>query len=212
MKIRSLVELQDGLDREFSWRLKEISQLKKGPKKVTAMAEKTLIRAGVALLYAHWEGFIQASAKIYASYVFRQRVSLVELIPCFASMALKSSLASMTREGQSALQIAAFEDILNSLGAPSKTDFSNQISAKSNLNSSVFSTIATLLGIDVRWYEPKFNLIDESLLSRRNKIAHGEYIDIEYEPFGELADTVILLMRTFKTDIENAAYSKSFLK
>jgi hypothetical protein len=79
------------------------------------------------------------------------------------------------------------------------------IDAKSNLNSEVFGEIAKTIGLDIVGYQKRFNLIDESLLARRNRIAHGEYLDIGTDAWRGLADDVILLMRQFKTDIENAA-------
>ena len=47
-------------------------------------------------------------------------------------------------------------------------------------------------------------------MNRRNKIAHGEYVDLEAEDFRTLADDVLKMMRDYKTDLENAASLASY--
>lgn len=69
MKIRTLGQLQDALDSEMSWRLKEIADLKSNVKSTSGLARSTLIRAGTALLYAHWEGFIKAASSAYVLFL-----------------------------------------------------------------------------------------------------------------------------------------------
>ena len=59
-------------------------------------------------------------------------------------------------------------------------------------------------------YSTKFNLIDESLVNRRNKVAHGEYMDLGGKEFGELVVDVLQLMRDYKTDLLNAASMESY--
>jgi hypothetical protein len=76
----------------------------------------------------------------------------------------------------------------------------------------VFENIASSIGIKIQPYESRFKLMDESLLSRRNKIAHGEYLDLDADSWRDLADEVISLMRDFKTDMENAASTSAFAR
>jgi hypothetical protein len=49
-------------------------------------------------------------------------------------------------------------------------------------------------------------------LERRNKIAHGEYLDLTHDNYRELADEILILLRLFKTDIENAAVLSKYLQ
>jgi MAE_28990/MAE_18760-like HEPN len=57
----------------------------------------------------------------------------------------------------------------------------------------------------IGFYLLRHNHLDESLLKRRNKIAHGEFLDVTAEEWRELADEIIMMLRHFKTDLENAA-------
>ncbi len=85
------------------------------------------------------------------------------------------------------------------------------IATKGNLSSAVFADIYASLGLDASQYSTKFNLIDESLLRRRNSIAHGEYLDVDEVGFLQLAGEVLHLLRCVKTDIENYVATKSYL-
>ena len=80
-----------------------------------------------------------------------------------------------------------------------------------NLNFDAFKEIAEFLNVTTAPYETKRNFIDESLVAMRNKIAHGERLEVGIEGVQTAFDEVVLLLRAFKTDIENGATSKTFL-
>ncbi len=82
-KIRTLTQLRNFLDREFLWRLKEIADLKSSVRSSSSLRCKTLTRAGVPLLYAHWEGFVKNSSLGYVNFVSSQRLRYEELASCF---------------------------------------------------------------------------------------------------------------------------------
>ncbi len=84
-------------------------------------------------------------------------------------------------------------------------------STKSNLNSEVFREITDALGLNFSPYELKMNLLDESLLSARNKIAHGEYLEIDESRFEDLYKEILLMMTDFRIQVGNAAVTQAFL-
>ena len=62
MAVRTINELQDALDSTLSWRRVELSALKgmieqHESRSQSLPAGRSLRRAGIAMLYAHWEGF-----------------------------------------------------------------------------------------------------------------------------------------------------------
>lgn len=202
--IRTLSQLQDSLDKEMSWRIKEIGTFRVGSKE-NGPQRKPYIRAGIALLYAHWEGFIKSASEFYLSFVESRGLKYNELRTCFAVFGLKGSLNTLVESRKSSPNIAALDFILSELESQAVLQISSAIKTDSNLTSSVFTNIAKSLDIGIGKYETKFNLIDAKLVDRRNKIAHGEFLDVEGKDFGELIDTIVELMRFYKTDIENAA-------
>lgn len=207
--IRTLTELQDSLDVEMSWRVKEIGAFRVASR-VGGPERRFFIRAGIALVYAHWEGFIKNASENYLNFVHNQGHTYLELKSCFAIFGLKGKLHTLSTSRKSAPNIEAFEFIFSEMEKRARMNMSSAIDTESNLTSKVFVNIANSLDINIKGYETKFNLIDESLVSRRNKVAHGEYLDLGGGDFSDLVDEILYLMRGYKTDLENAASLKSY--
>lgn len=203
-KIRTITQLQEALDAEMGWRIKEISAFKLATK-TDGVNRKVFVRAGVALVYSHWEGFIKAASEVYLNFVDNQGHIYRDLKSCFAVFGLKGKLALLTDSRQAKPNIEAFDFVLAELDKPARMSMSSAIDTEANLTSKVFTNIASSLDIATTGYETKFNLIDESLVRRRNKVAHGEYLDLAADDFRTLADEVLQMMRNYKTDLENAA-------
>ena len=84
------------------------------------------------------------------------------------------------------------------------------INTRANLNSDVLNEILLTVGFDVRAYLSKENLLDARLLGSRNRIAHGERVEIDALEYFELHRTVIELMERFKSDVQNSVSAKSY--
>ncbi|WP_200884660.1 MAE_28990/MAE_18760 family HEPN-like nuclease [Burkholderia pseudomallei] len=203
-------QLQEFLDQGFSWRLKEIADLKVVVRGSSSLSQATIIRAGVPLVYAHWEGFVKQASQDYLRYVTGQRLSYQELASCFVVFGAKKHLSGIVESRKSAINIAAVDFFRNKLNERADLALSNAIDAKSNLNYEVFQNIAVSIGISTAPYDAYYNFIDESLLKRRNGIAHGEYLDLSGDDFRALADEVIKLLRMYKTDIEILASNSAY--
>lgn len=211
MKLRTASAAQDRIDEEFAWRLKEIADLKLQARQSSGDRRKTLIRSGVPLLYAHWEGFVKASAQHFINFVSYQSISYRELAPCFVVRSLRGQIAGLSGRGSYAQTIAGVEHLLNSLDKPSQLSPNSPVVTFANLNSDRFIELASSIGVDVAPYSAKWNLIDVSLLKRRNMIAHGDHLDLDHSNFITLCDDVIPLLRQFKNDLENAISLKKYL-
>jgi hypothetical protein len=196
--------LQDCLDKELAWRLKEVADLTLAIKSSPPAHQRTLVRAGVPLLYAHWEGFIKNSSLSYIQFVSDQCLRLDQLSNCFIVFGAKKHLSALTQSRKSKINIEAVNFFTTHLTSSPTLSMSSAVNTESNLSSGVFDNIAISIGINPDRYTPRYNLIDESLLKRRNEIAHGEYLDLRPEEYRSLVDEVILLIRWYKTDIENA--------
>ena len=210
-KIRTANQLQDWWDEDFAWRVKEISFIRLAVKPARCDAQITLIRAGVALLYAHWEGFVKDSANAYVNYLSCQKLQSSELRSCFVALSLKKSIRDVGSSGKAEVAIAGLEAIVAGLGGPAQLPMRG-ISAKSNLEAKVFQDIACWIGIDLARYEPRFRFVDSELVKRRHEIAHGSRspLQLSGESFEELAEGVVELLRWFKTDLEEALSRKAF--
>lgn len=212
MKLRTADELFLFLDNEMAWRIKEVHQFKSAVETARGRNIDAHIRAGVSMLYAHWEGFIKSAANAYVNYLSYRADINRNLQPCFVALALKSKLLSADASSQSAITTLAVTHLIDELDKPARLPKADAISAESNLSSTVFLNISGWIGVDPSPYSTRFALIDKTLLESRNNIAHGEYLVIDRLGFDSLTIEILEMLRWFKTDIENAVILKSFLK
>lgn len=154
---------------------------------------------------SNYEGFIKNASVAYLNYINNQGMRYQELKSCFVVFGLKSYLHTLTTSRKAEANGNAIDFVLGQMDKPAKLAISTAIDTQSNLSSKVFHNIAVSLSIASSKYEPRYHLIDESLVDRRNRIAHGEYLDINASEWRKLSDEILLMMRQYKTDIENAA-------
>ncbi len=88
----------------------------------------------------------------------------------------------------------------------------DSIKTQSNLNSNTFQNIATAIGVNISNYEMRFHFIDESLLKRRNEIAHGEHVELKQDGCKILTSDVLELIDMYKNDILNLACLRCYMK
>ena len=210
-KIRSLHILQEALDRELGWRIHELSFLRRQITGAKDSAQPAYIRAGISMLYAHWEGFIKASASYYLEYVSFKKTKFSAAADTFAYLSVKRDIDKLSKTRDHSFGLKVYRELLKKVFSDEPLYFSTDIDTGSNLNSKRFLSILSATGISETKYEPYFNLLDEVLLARRNEIAHGQFLPVERDSFLETYDDMIMLMRWFKTDVENCASTDSYL-
>ena len=213
MKIRTIDELQDYVDKEMSWRRKELSAIKSNIFVAKEFAKNTALRSGIAILYAHWEVMIKNIATAYLSFVANQRLQYKELKNNFWSIAVKNDLLGFDETRKSSRHNKIIKNIRNMEDKRAHIPYEDVIKTKSNLNSDVFIEIMETIGLDYSQYEGNFKLLDEVLLKMRNEIAHGEkpeYIDFDQDRFNEVYDKIVDMMNMFSIQIMNAACLKEY--
>jgi len=67
-----------------------------------------------------------------------------------------------------------------------------------------------MLGLEIASYSTKKAVIDDKLLFYRNRIAHGERVELEVSDYDIMQTTVLELVDAFRNDIENAALMKKY--
>jgi MAE_28990/MAE_18760-like HEPN len=212
MSIRTVENLYDHLSDEIAWRRKELTDVKAliETKSFTTSKRDALIRAGVALLYAHWEGFIKAAATAYLEFVSMQRMRYDELSPNFIAISVKGKLNEAAGANKASVHTKVVEFFLNNLSDRCTIPFKTVVNTKANLSSTVLQNILAMLGLDYTFYETKEKLIDEKLLASRNTIAHGSYLLITIEDYIELHEQITEMMNHFRNDIDNSATLNRF--
>lgn len=212
--MRTKDELLQKIDDDLIWRRRELTDFRiaiqdsvQNPGRRSA-----LLRAGVALLYAHWEGFVKRCGTYYLEFVANQRKKASELRINFIAIKLKSHLVEVSKSRKTSASAELIDFFCNKLGDRLRIPHKGMIDTESNLSSSVFREIVWTLGLDMTPYETKCHFIDSSLVGRRNHIAHGDLLDIDIEEYFALHDEVMALIDTFRNQLQNAAVTNGFMR
>jgi MAE_28990/MAE_18760-like HEPN len=208
--LRTRDEFIESLDHEFSWRLKEIADIKSVIQSTELTMQRTFLRAGVPILYAHWEGFVKTASESLLKFLNGQRLNHRQLKSCYIVSAAKKMLHDMEESGNPGDHIVIVDFFMDKMDSRAKLSIEGSIKTHSNLTSTNFERIAKSLGIAIDNYETKYPFINESLVERRNKIAHGEQLDIDAKIFNELVDEVVGLLRLYKNDLQNIVIQNSY--
>jgi hypothetical protein len=212
MSIRTAEQLSDKLATDLAWRKKELSEVKSliEAKNVSTQRHNALIRSGVCILYAHWEGFVKLAANSYLEYVRTKKLRYSELSSNFLALAMKEKLKEVKETNKPSLYIPVCDFFLFELDERCSLP-KDAISTASNLSSEILKEITYILGIDFSLYSTKSKLIDEKLLKTRNEIAHGNYLTVDREEYIELHTEVMVMLEIFRNQIENGAVNEDFI-
>jgi len=205
---RTLVDFSNNLDSEFSWRRKELTLFKSKVSTFGANEQGAILRASLTMLYAHWEGFVKTSASHYLNYVSLRRLKLEELKSNYIALCIKSNF-NFLDSNKFKLHNDAIEYLLTNMTNRAKVPYKSEIDTKSNLRFDVFTDICFLLGIDLAAYKIYARKID-TLVDKRNNVAHGRYAIIDSEDFNTYYNTMVDVITRFKNDLYDAAQSEYF--
>lgn len=194
-----------------NWRIKEISDLKLAIRRGDSGLQKVLLRALVAICYAHWEGYVRFSARKYLEHVALRRFQYRELDKQFLRnyflprlAALSSSKASITD------RCALVDEILGASDRRFSQVNDDLINTRANLNFEVFTDIGLVCGVAASHFADKSAFIDVLLLKRRNAIAHGEETMVAIEDLDVITEDTVGLMRAFGDALENRVVLQTY--
>ncbi|NJR22569.1 MAG: hypothetical protein HC786_10600 [Richelia sp. CSU_2_1] len=156
MSIRTAEQLSDRLSSDLAWRKKELSEIKSSieARNVSDQRHKLLVRSGVCILYAHWEGFVKLAANSYVEYVRLKKLTYRELATNFLALAMKERLKEAKDTNKPSLYIPVCDFFISELDRRCILP-KDPISTASNLSSEIFKEITDILGIDFSVYSTK---------------------------------------------------------
>lgn len=205
--------LSDALAGDLGWRKKELTDIRLMAQLATNRARRrALTRCGIAIMYAHFEGFTKQAGQAYLEYVAAQRLSNDELAKNFLALALCEVLSPVVESRRASSYERGVRLLLESGNTRAVIPYKTAVRTESNLSSRVFRDIIFTLGLDYDIYASKEKLIDARLLEKRNHVAHGEDIELDDVDYDDLHDSVIGLLNGLRNQIENAVMQKLFLR
>jgi hypothetical protein len=202
--VRTPQELEDALSADLAWRRVEMQSLRSQVRAARGATQDALLRAGLALLYAHWEGYCKHSLTLYLKFVARRKLKLRELRPGFAALAVDSAIRKQGGLSEARRRMSTVTILMDRLDErlyiPSK-----EVNTQSNLSSEVCSELLETLGLDFAPFSTKAHLIDYKLLRARNEIAHGRWSPVDLEAYEELHSEVLVMLQTVRNLVTAAA-------
>lgn len=211
-KARTESDLSAQLDADFTSRLRELSDLKRAIRDADPNAQQVLLKALVAISYAHWEGHVKFAASKFFEYVALRRLPYTSLRQQFYVNSFLVRLGAFVANRPS---LKSRCDLITEALNPGTATFSqvhqDLVNTGSNLKFEVLQNICLVCGIDPAIFEPYETFIDVVLLRRRNSIAHGDDSVVGVHEVDELIDGVVELMRLFRNEVENKVYTKAYL-
>jgi hypothetical protein len=209
--IRTTDQLLDKIANEIIWRRKELTDLRGLVQENSGeLRSRVLIRCAVALLYAHWEGFVKTCGSHYVEFVAAHRVPYKYLSANFIGIVLKSKYSELGVNKKVAAGNSLAKFFTSDLERQSSIPYKTAIDTKSNLSSEVLVDIVDALGLDKSNFVTRLKYIDANLVNPRNYIAHGEALDISLKDYLVLHDDVLELIQIFRNEVENASVQRSF--
>lgn len=209
--IRTTDDLVQKVADDLVWRRKELTDLRALVESHrTGVRGKVVVRGAVALLYAHWEGFVKKVGTYYVDYVASQRLSSRELAPNFVGLILRAKFKEMGVSEKMARGNRLADFMCNGMDVRARVPVKDVVDTQSNLSSTALIDILDALGLDSSQFVTRFKFIDAQLVGPRNHIAHGEALSLTAEEYLSLHDDVLALIETFRNEVENASVTKRF--
>ncbi len=202
--LRTAQQVNDYVDKCLSWRKKELTTLKFLIEKATPPTQDVLLRGGVALLYAHWEGFVKEVSEAYVDYISRLGLNYCQLRPNFVALAMRGRISECGGTRKTSIHLKLVDFFLTEYNGRAQFPREGGINTESNLRSNVLKEIMVTLGLDFSLYETEATYIDTHLVDARNSIAHGEPMAPTQKEYKELHQKVIGFIETYRNQIENA--------
>jgi len=210
MSNRQLTDLLSAqIIKDYTWRIKELAALKNKIPKKESETQKILIRSGIVMLYANWEGFVKYSANEFYQHVRKQRYKNEELHSCFVAMSLSREIEELLSTKKIVNKSNAVNFLRQKMRNRAHLPSTNPIRT-SNLRYDVFEEVITILGLDRSNYELRKNFINKKLVDNRNTIAHGNFLKVNYDTFLDIYKGTMDLLNRYKNDVLNSAILKTY--
>lgn len=212
MKIRTTEHLNDFISADLGWRKKELSVFKGQVAKAEFGVQPALLRASIALLYAHWEGFVKNCAHAYLCYLASLKLNYFQLRPELAALAMRARLEEFETTNKAQIHATLIRNLREEASSRARIPTTRDaVRTFSNLNYDRLCDILCSVGCDFSRYSIFEDLIDEQLLAARNRIAHGEEDYIRLTDWDDVRVEIIKMMDDISNQILNSATQKSYL-
>ena len=157
----SEADLSSIFDADLVWRRKELSDIKAAIKAADAPSKPPLLRAIIAMSYAHWEGFVRVCANRYFEHLTLRRKLFSEFE---RQIYVNSVVVRLDALHRSRISLKERCNLVNDIldGTSGRFSYMNPelVDTKSNLNTDVIRDICMICGVDSAEFEENRNFLD----------------------------------------------------
>jgi len=214
MKVKTVGNLLERMDRDLIWRKKELEAIKTLVENSQGSDLKMNIRIGVLLLYAHWEGYIKNSAICYIIYLSQFKFKYNELTENFLALSLRGNFNICADTHKVSDNCSIVDILINKIDQETKISYKHKevIPRIGILESNLFFEILCIIGIEKSSFELKKQFIDRVLVQNRNEVAHGKDTQITKDEFDKMFTFVTETLELIRNEIYKGAKSEAFKK
>mgnify|MGYP006875365448 CR=1 FL=1 len=208
---RDLEWLDNKIARETGWRKLEMTTALILVQQSQGEILKYAKRVAFVTLYAHWEGWIKQVGKLYVKFIDAQKLPTSELAPALAGAVMKAKidLAFEAESPHPHSEVATFVRDSWSAYNPLRESI---VDTEANLGTTVLAKIVHGLNLGAYFdYSLKTQMIDQQLVDRRHKIAHGEWEVPDDSTFEQVYREILTLLDEFSDAVIEAARDKAYV-
>lgn len=201
------------LEEDLNWREIELGILKQQARLASKDSDRyrVLLRALLAMLYAHYEGFCKFAWDLYLEELQKLKLKRKDCRDEIAKLSLQKYLNKFKWDlsmdhfwefGQTGFQKMLEEDL----------DFSTKLDTESNLYPNLLKKNSIQVCLNYQLVE-KYEIELKTLVKRRNEIAHGKQMVIkDLQEYQKYEDAAIEVMHELAISIVDCLDNKSYLK
>ncbi|MDL2269119.1 hypothetical protein LJC71_04100 [Desulfosarcina sp. OttesenSCG-928-A07] len=210
MNDAKLEKLVSDIEREWNWRQRELSFFKQALSSADKYQKEAISRAGILLLYSHWEGFIKKISQRFLECFINEEI---DSVPDYVMVCHLARMNDSFEHKYSRVERARHSIDCISEGSKVCRSLEKVINTESNLDSKNLKKIADSVGASLSKFETRMQFIDHNFVSVRHAIAHGEGRKFTEDEFLNLERDITVLMDAFKQDvIDSALHANAFNK
>ncbi|WP_201580502.1 MAE_28990/MAE_18760 family HEPN-like nuclease [Psychrobacter sp. Pi2-52] len=217
-RISTIDKLQTKIEKDIAWRKKECADIFAINALQTEYSQKVSIKASIVILYSHWEGFVKKASALYLDFLSSQRLTYQNLNEKFIVHYISQTYCDInTKFTKALIYDIHFQDKVNHAEEVFRVDGFTELSKFSNINSEQFFGILRILCIDmsspiIEYFDLKGNFLDETIVGKRNSIAHGNYTEIDFEMYRSIHEVILTMLDKYATLLLDAAENEDYLK
>jgi hypothetical protein len=204
------------IDQDLAWRETELASLKKEVVQAShgSVKRQTLLRALMAMLYAHYEGFFKFCWFLYLDTIQGTGLNRTHFTDCISILSLKKEFRMLKSDTPTS---TIWDFVQSKLPALMNSPISFEqnlleLRGESNLYPKNLADYLALINLPNVEVDENASLL-KTLVQRRNLIAHGSKFIVEnLAQYKKFEDAVFTVMHQLGIAISEALYNQDYLR